>query len=65
MRCNLRKIRKKKKMTHQAMADKLCIGRSYYTKIELGQRNPSLNLALRIKDVLDYSSDDIFKNIEQ
>ncbi|WWU56176.1 helix-turn-helix transcriptional regulator [Paraclostridium sordellii] len=36
--------------------------RSYYTKIERGQRTPSLDIALKIKEILNYNDDDIFKN---
>ena len=44
------------------MADAVHIERSYYTKIERGNRTPSLELALRIREVLGYKDDDMFLN---
>lgn len=62
MRINLKEARKSKNLTQLQVANKLNIDRSYYTKIERGQRTPSLEIALKIKEVLNYESDDIFKN---
>lgn len=62
MREQLKEIRKSKNLTQLQVANKLNIERSYYTKIERGQRTPSLDVALKIKEVLNYSDDDIFKN---
>ncbi|MCR1952934.1 helix-turn-helix domain-containing protein [Clostridium sp. DSM 100503] len=62
MRKILKKIRLEKGFTHQSISDILEINRATYSKIELGYKNPSLILALKIKAVLDYSEDDIFLN---
>ncbi|RGX07458.1 helix-turn-helix transcriptional regulator [Paraclostridium sordellii] len=62
MRTNLKEVRKNKNLTQPQVANKLNIERSYYTKIERGQRTPSLDIALKIKEILNYNDDDIFKN---
>ncbi|CEP79721.1 helix-turn-helix transcriptional regulator [Paraclostridium sordellii] len=62
MRTNLKEVRKNKNLTPLQVANKLNIERSYYTKIERGQRTPSLDIALKIKEILNYNDDDIFKN---
>lgn len=62
MRTNLKEVRKNKNLTQLQVANKLNIERSYYTKIERGQRTPSLDIALKIKKILNYNDDDIFKN---
>ena len=62
MRTNLKEVRKNKNLTQLQVANKLNIERSYYTKIERGQRTPSLDIALKIKEILNYDDDDIFKN---
>lgn len=62
MRYKLKKIRIDKGYTQEKLARKLDISRTAYTKIEIGIRNPSLNVAMRIKSVLDYSNDNIFLN---
>lgn len=62
MRTNLKEVRKNKSLTQLQVANKLNIERSYYTKIERGQRTPSLDIALKIKEILNYNDDDIFKN---
>lgn len=62
MREKLKILRKHNKLTHQDLAKKLGINRSYYSNIELGNKNPSLSIALKIKQVLSYDDDDIFLN---
>ncbi|MDU2686203.1 helix-turn-helix domain-containing protein [Paeniclostridium sordellii] len=62
MRTNLKEVRKNKNLTQLQVANKLNIERSYYTKTERGQRTPSLDIALKIKEILNYNDDDIFKN---
>ncbi|WP_338564284.1 helix-turn-helix transcriptional regulator [Paraclostridium sordellii] len=62
IRTNLKEVRKNKNLTQLQVANKLNIERSYYTKIERGQRTPSLDIALKIKEILNYNDDDIFKN---
>jgi putative transcriptional regulator len=50
----LTKIRNDKGMTHQAVADGCNIERSFYTQIETGQRNPSVETAKKIASVLNF-----------
>ena len=61
MRNKLRQVRISKKFTQQQIADKVNITRAYYTKIELGNRCPSLMIAIKIKEILKYKKDDLFE----
>lgn len=63
MRKNLKEMRIKKGYTQHELAKKIGIERSFYTNIELGTKNPSLRVAMRIKQVLEYFNDDIFFNL--
>lgn len=65
MRIILREQRKKVNMTQKDIANKVGISRSEYTNIEVGVRNPSFTLSLKLKDILGYRDDDLFKNTEQ
>jgi putative transcriptional regulator len=58
----LRKERIKNKFTHKSIAIALGVSRCTYTNIELGRKNPSLTLAIKIKELLSYSDDNIFLN---
>ena len=49
MRNYLKKMREKKELTQQDMAQKLDISESYYCQIENGERKKELNLSLVIK----------------
>lgn len=60
MRRHLKEIRKMQKLTQLELAKLVNIERSYYTKIERGQRNIPEDIALKLKEVLNYSKDDIF-----
>ncbi|MCF6461461.1 helix-turn-helix transcriptional regulator [Clostridium sp. Cult3] len=60
MRSKLRDIRLKNNLTHEEIAKRVGINRATYTNIELGHKNPSLDVAIKIKKVLDYNYDDIF-----
>lgn len=62
MRILLKKLRVKKGFTHESIANLLHISRTTYTNIELGNKNPSLNLAMKMKSTLNYEKDDIFLN---
>ncbi|MDD3224731.1 MAG: helix-turn-helix domain-containing protein [Clostridium sp.] len=63
MRIRLKRIRLKEGFTHKSIANVLNISRTTYTNIELGNKNPSLNLAMKIKNTLNYEKDDIFVNL--
>lgn len=60
MRSKLIEIRKKRGLTQEQMANKLKIARTTYTGYENGNVVPSLGMALEIKKILNYKSDDIF-----
>lgn len=62
MRTKLVSVRKAAGLSQEVTADKLQISRSHYSQIESGDKNPSLDIALRIKQFFDYSNDDIFLN---
>jgi putative transcriptional regulator len=60
MRVKLKSLRIKKNLTQEQIAAKLQITRAYYTNLEQGRGNPSLKLASKIKEILNYEKDDIF-----
>lgn len=62
MRVKLQRMRESQGYTQQTMSDAVGISRSHYSQIETGEKNPSLEIAMRIKDVLGYYNDDIFFN---
>ncbi|WP_324824298.1 helix-turn-helix transcriptional regulator [Sinanaerobacter sp. ZZT-01] len=63
MRRVLQNLRKKLGYTQAEAACKAGISRSHYTKIENGQREPSLTYAIKIKKAFNYYNDDLFENI--
>ena len=42
-------------LTHQKIADMAKLSRSYYTEIEIGDKNPSVETAKRIAEVLGFN----------
>lgn len=60
MRVKLRSLRIEKKLTQKQLATHLQITRAYYTNLEQGRGNPSLKVASKIKQILNYEKDDIF-----
>ena len=56
----LKTTRLKNGYTQEYLAGLLNISTSYYQSIELGNRTPSLNLALRLREILGTSLDDLF-----
>lgn len=62
MRLILKNQRKMQSLTQQELADRIGVTRSAYSNIEVGIRNPSLKLSLKLKEVLNYREDDIFAN---
>lgn len=63
MRHKLRQLRVNKKLTQEQIAQKVGIDRAYYTNIELGNKNPSFKVAVKIKKVLNCNDDDIFLDV--
>lgn len=62
MREKLRRLRISAGFTQQQLSAIARISRNHYTQIESGERNPSLEVSLRIKRALNYPYDDIFFN---
>lgn len=60
MRYKLKSLRIQLGLTQEYVASELSISRSAYTNIENGNKNPSLELGLKIKILFNYKSDDIF-----
>lgn len=60
MRVKLVDVRKSLGYTQSSAAAVLGISRSHYSQIETGEKTPSLNLAMKIKQVFGYKQDDIF-----
>ena len=55
MREWLIELRKSKQLTQQQVALSCFIERSYYSQIERGKRNPSINVAKRIGKILEFN----------
>lgn len=60
----LRKERRKKKLSQEKIAILAGIDRSYYSKIERGENNPTLNILMKISSVLEIKLSEIIKEIE-
>lgn len=60
MRHKLRVIREAMKLTQNEVAEKLGVSRSYYTELELGRKQPSLDLLRRFVDMFGPGALDIF-----
>lgn len=60
MRTKLIEERKKNGFTQEEIAKKLNIARTTYTGYEKGLFSPSLQTAIKIKEILNYRKDDIF-----
>lgn len=54
------KLREKKRLTHQEVAESIGISRSFYTQIELGTRNPSINVLGKLSKFFNVKIDKIF-----
>lgn len=63
MRTKMRQLRTEKGYTMKYLAKELGVSLSHYSQVETGDKQPSLNLGLRIKQVLNYDGDDIFENV--
>ena len=56
---NLKRIRKKMKLTQQGMADRMDISRSYLSDLENAKRSTSINTVLYIAKTLDISVNEL------
>ena len=62
MKIHMKEKRKSIGLTQKQIAEKLGIARVTYTNIEIGNKDPSLKLALLIKNILRCTDDNIFRN---
>jgi len=60
MRQILINLRKSRNLTQEEVANAVGISRAHYGRIESGDRTPSLNKSLCIKEFFNYYNDDIF-----
>lgn len=60
MRKALLNARIERNLTQEEVAQKAGISRSAYTNIERGVKNPSFDVAVRIKKAVGCQNDDIF-----
>lgn len=64
MREKLKNLRKACGYTQYTIAAALDIARTTYSQIELGTKQPSYKVVLRIKRLLRYDGDDLFDNAD-
>ncbi len=60
---NIRKIRKKRKISQQRFSKTIGIDRSYFVKIENGKKNPTVGMLKKIAKGLDTSVNKLCKDI--
>jgi putative transcriptional regulator len=56
----IREMREKREMTQAELADKVKVSAGHLSKVERGERPPSMKLAIRIARALRCSLDDLF-----
>lgn len=59
-RTRLKELREENNLLQKEMAEMLNISLSFYSSIERGKRNPTLDLAKKIADLFDLKIEDIF-----
>ena len=57
----IRKIRLEKKLTQAELAERCSCNRNYISMLERGERNPSLEIAIRLAHYLKVPVEDIFQ----
>lgn len=60
MECYIKKYRRQAKLTQQELADFVNVRRETIIRLESGQYNPSVELALLIAKTLNVTVEDIF-----
>lgn len=58
----MKKRREELKLTQAEIAELIGIARSTYTNIERGEKNPSFEIMLKVKEVFKVTEDGIFLN---
>ena len=61
--CNICALREASGQTQEQFADMIGINRSYFSQIENGKKNPSLNVLVRIASGLDVPLPALFENL--
>ena len=61
VRANIRRIRKRKKLTAEVMAKRVGISRPFYTQLEGGTRRMALRYLIGIAAALDVKPETLFK----
>lgn len=61
MRCYIKQYRKQAKWTQQELADRINVRRETIIRLESGQYNPSVELAILIAKTLGVAVEDIFQ----
>ena len=56
----LKKLRKKQKLTYQDVANKLSISKCFYWQLENSKRTLSYKMAIKIANIFNMKPDDIF-----
>jgi transcriptional regulator with XRE-family HTH domain len=59
----MKELRVQHGMTQQALADKISVDRSYLGFLERGERNPSLEVIIKISKALEVKADELLKEI--
>ena len=64
-RLNLLYFRKRQNLNQKAMAEKLGITTTHYSRIETGISNPSFDIMERLSNVFNVKSEEVFKLFEK
>lgn len=59
---NIRAARKMRKMTLEGLADRIGVGRVHLGEIERGKKLPSMNVFIKLVEVLEVSADYLLQN---
>ncbi|HEY4963927.1 MAG TPA: helix-turn-helix transcriptional regulator [Candidatus Saccharimonadales bacterium] len=60
----IKQLRLEQDMTQQMLADKIGVDRSYMGFLERGERNPSLEVIIKIAKALSKKPDDLLSSIK-
>jgi len=60
---NVCRLRTKKVLTQEQLAEKAEISRRYLQRIEAGERNPTVDILTRLRQALDCDWDDLFEDV--
>ena len=60
VRSYMKSLRLAKRLTNEQMAKKIGVTTSYYNKLELGKKNPSIQTAFKLATFFDCPIEDLF-----